>query len=72
MAALQERFGLQAIAPITDMATVDINYPVQEYPLKVTSHNLDKTPELRGTLKGIKGQYLILDTGVINMRCAAP
>jgi hypothetical protein len=68
VAALQERFGLQAIAPITDMATVDINYPVQEYPLKVTSHNLDKTPELRGTLKGIKGQYLILDTGVINMR----
>jgi hypothetical protein len=66
--ALQERFGLQAIQPDSDAVAVNINYPVQEYPLKVASHNLDKTPELRGTLNGIKGQYLILDTGVINMR----
>lgn len=66
--ALQQRFGLQAIIPITELETVAINYPVREYPLKVASHNLDKTPEVRGTLQGIKGQYLILDTGVINMR----
>jgi hypothetical protein len=66
--ALQERFGLQAIQPDSEAVAVTINYPVQEYPLKVASHNLDKTPELRGTLNGIKGQYLILDTGVINMR----
>ncbi|OYW64651.1 MAG: hypothetical protein B7Z24_08500, partial [Pseudomonadales bacterium 32-42-5] len=37
-------------------------------PEKVKSHNLDKTPVIRGTLQGIKGQYLILDTGVINIR----
>lgn len=66
--ALQERFGLQAIQPDSEAIAVNINYPVQQYPLKVASHNLDKTPELRGTLNGIKGQYLILDTGVINMR----
>jgi hypothetical protein len=66
--ALQARFGLQAIQPDSEAVAVTINYPVQEYPLKVASHNLDKTPELRGTLNGIKGQYLILDTGVINMR----
>lgn len=43
-------------------------YPIQHYPEKIKSHNLDKTPIIRGKLHGIKGQYLILDTGVINIR----
>ena len=43
-------------------------YPVDKYPEKIKSHNLDKTPIIRGKLQGIKGQYLILDTGVINIR----
>ncbi|AUZ05436.1 MULTISPECIES: DUF2797 domain-containing protein [Vitreoscilla] len=43
-------------------------YPVNVYPEKVKSHNLDKTPTVRGKLQGIKGQYLLLDTGVINIR----
>ncbi len=47
---------------------VKINYPVQMYPEKVTSFNLDKVPEINGRLIGIKGQYLIFDTGVLNVR----
>lgn len=43
-------------------------YPVNEYPTKITSHNLDKTALIQGKLQGIKGQYLIMDTGVINVR----
>lgn len=43
-------------------------YPVDHYPEKITSHNLDKTPIIRGKLQGIKGQYLLMDTGVINIR----
>jgi hypothetical protein len=43
-------------------------YPVLEYPAKPASLNLDKQPEVAGTLLGIKGQYLILDCGVINLR----
>ncbi|MBI0393865.1 DUF2797 domain-containing protein [Acinetobacter bereziniae] len=43
-------------------------YPVDIYPEKIKSHNLDKTPIIRGKLQGIKGQYLIMDTGVINIR----
>lgn len=43
-------------------------YPVLAYPTKLTSLNLDKIPEVTGELQGIKGQYLILSTGVINMR----
>lgn len=43
-------------------------YPILQYPEKIKLHNLDKTPEVSGILQGIKGQYLILDTGVINLR----
>ncbi|MEB3766315.1 DUF2797 domain-containing protein [Acinetobacter sp. MD2] len=43
-------------------------YPVDLYPEKIKSHNLDKTPTIRGKLQGIKGQYLIMDSGVINIR----
>jgi hypothetical protein len=38
------------------------------YPQKVSTFNFDKTPEVSGVLQGIKGQYLILDGGVINIR----
>lgn len=68
LAELQQRFGLQAIQPVTDAEVVDIRYPVDAYPTKVASHDLEKTPVVEGILKGIKGQYLILDTGVINLR----
>ncbi len=47
---------------------VRFNYPVLKYPAKVTSLNPDKQPDLSGTLLGIKGQYLILDAGVVNIR----
>lgn len=45
-----------------------IDFPVSQHPEKVKSHNLDKTPHISGQLNGIKGQYLILDNGVINIR----
>jgi len=66
--ALQREHGLSAITPLADAAEVSIRYPVLEYPQKVRSFNLDKDPLVEGTLLGIKGQYLIFDTGVINMR----
>ncbi len=47
---------------------VDIEYPVNEYPEKVRSLNFDKHPDIESTLLGIKGQYLILESGVLNMR----
>ncbi|WP_373690922.1 DUF2797 domain-containing protein [Endozoicomonas sp. SESOKO4] len=66
--ALQEQFGLQAITLVVDPEVVDIRYPVEQYPVKVTSMSFDKKPVIEGVLMGIKGQYLILDTGVINIR----
>nr|WP_286945216.1 DUF2797 domain-containing protein [Pseudomonas sp. UBA6718] len=68
IAALQQRFGLQAIQPVGDAEVLEIRYPVEAYPTKVASHDLEKTPVVEGILRGIKGQYLILDTGVINLR----
>ena len=65
---LQQRFGLQAIQPVSDVPVVDIQYPIEAYPAKITSFNLDKQPVAEGTLLGIKGQYLMFDTGVINIR----
>ena len=51
-----------------DEEVVDIHFPVEHYPSKIVSHNFDKNPVVEGTLQGIKGQYLIFDTGVINVR----
>ncbi len=46
-----------------------LNFPVLQYPEKVKSLNLDKTPNFEGKLMGIKGQYLIFDDGtVFNVR----
>lgn len=68
IADLQQQFGLQAISVLEAQQQTLISYPVLEYPAKVTSFNLDKSPSAGGTLLGIKGQYLIFDAGVINMR----
>ncbi|PTU74791.1 DUF2797 domain-containing protein [Pseudomonas mangrovi] len=66
--ALQQRFGLQAIQPLADAEVVQIRYPIESYPGKIVSLDLEKNPLVEGTLLGIKGQYLILDSGVINIR----
>ena len=68
LSRLQERFGLQSIQLLDDHQETRIHYPVSEYPTKITSFNLDKDPVAEGKLMGIKGQYLIMDTGVINIR----
>lgn len=65
---LQSRFGLDAVYPLPDARPFVFDYPVETHPAKVVALNLDKTPEVEGVLLGIKGQYLILDTGVLNIR----
>jgi hypothetical protein len=65
---LKTTHGEDAFRAITDGTAINIQYPVIEYPTKVTSLNFDKNPVVSGQLLGIKGQYLIFDTGVINIR----
>ena len=65
---LEDKFGFFAISVLNGVDVVNIEYQVLSYPDKVTSFNFDKTHVVAGKLVGIKGQYLILDSGVINMR----
>jgi len=65
---LQKQFGDENIQFLADEPVVEIQYPVEQYPEKVKSLNLDKTPLIEAVLLGIKGQYLIMDSGVINIR----
>ena len=55
-------------AKLLDDETINISYPVIKYPTKIVSLSFDKTPYISGILEGIKGQYLLLDNGVLNLR----
>ena len=48
---------------------VELNFPVEQYPKKITSVSFDKLDRYKGKLSGIKGQYLMFDDGkVLNIR----
>ena len=72
----EEKWQLEELLPddlsqymTEDDEIVNINYPVLEFPKKVSSVGFDKLPVIEGNLRGIKGQYLILDKGrVLNIR----
>ena len=44
---------------------ININFPVLDYPVKVKSIGFDKVPEFTSVLKGIKGQYLLFENGIV-------
>lgn len=53
---------------VLDEPVMRFQYPVNQYPEKVSSLGLDKNPEIISRLVGIKGQYLIFEAGVLNVR----
>lgn len=65
LSQLDESIGWEVLA---EEIVHKFSYPVELYPEKVTSLNLDKLKVVEGVLQGIKGQYLILDGGVMNIR----
>jgi len=65
---IMQNHAKENIAALSDQPVTNIKYPVKIYPDKVKALNFDKTPAIEGCLVGIKGQYLILDTGVLNIR----
>ena len=67
IATIKTEQGEAAITEL-DESVVDIYYPVSEYPEKIKSLNFDKQAEIEGAFMGVKGQYLIFDTGVLNIR----
>lgn len=50
---------------LSDSEIININFPVENYPVKVTSIGFEKVPEYEGKLVGIKGQYLIFENGIV-------
>jgi hypothetical protein len=61
-------FPATDIILLQDQALEEFHYPVLEYPEKLRVFNLDKSASIGGHLIGIKGQYLLFDSGVINVR----
>ncbi|MCH2491103.1 MAG: DUF2797 domain-containing protein [Flavobacteriales bacterium] len=54
---------------IANNKETNLEFPVLQYPKKLKSLNLEKTPTFEGILKGIKGQYLLFeDNTVFNVR----
>lgn len=65
----QTTFEQGDIQLFSDSDVHEFLYPVIEYPQKLRILNLEKsTSGIGGLLMGIKGQYLIFDEGVINIR----
>lgn len=67
LADIRLKYGEDCVEELTE-SVVELNFPVNEYLTKISSFNFDKTPEISGILQGIKGQYLIFEHGVINIR----
>ena len=65
---IKERYNPFGVSVLNGIEMVDISYPVTRYPDKITSYNFDKEPIIEDKLLGIKGQYLIFEGGVINLR----
>ncbi len=65
---LQQTIDETALELLTDEPIITLDFPIIRYPVKVKSLNFDKQAEVSGILEGIKGQYLLLDNGVINIR----
>lgn len=68
IAELQDRYGPTQLEWIFHASPMHFDYPVHQYPEQIQSLNPDKHPEISGILLGIKGQYLLFDVGVLNVR----
>lgn len=62
------KFKFGDIEILTSEKAHKFAYPVLEYPTKISSLCFDKNATISDTLLGIKGQYLIFASGVINLR----
>jgi hypothetical protein len=68
IANMHQQYGDESVTVPSTAEAVSLSFPVDHYPEKIKAHNFDKDPVVEGMLHGIKGQYLIFDTGVLNVR----
>lgn len=66
----KHKLNLQNLPPVVEFCDdkiLNFNYPGRTAS-SITSLSFDKTQKISGQLIGIKGQYLILENGVLNIR----
>lgn len=74
LAALRERLRPAShelpagVEWLEDQPVETLRFPVLRYPRRPVQLELQREPRLRGVLLGIKGQYLLFDHGVLNVR----
>jgi hypothetical protein len=64
LTSLGEEIGSEWI----ESEVIRLKYPIHAYPQKAKSHNFEKELTLESTLVGIKGQYLLFEDRVLNIR----
>ncbi len=65
---IRQRFGIHAVSVLNGIEATSIEYPLEAAPDRIVSLDLDKQSTIEATLLGIRGQYLVFDSGVINIR----
>lgn len=65
---LIDTYGKDHIEYLRKSEQTVIHYPITDFPTKITSLSLEKTPIVSDRLIGIKGQYLYFSSGVMNIR----
>lgn len=66
--ALREDYPGEDIICLDDGELFEFEYPSRQWPEKIKTYNLDKTVVFEDTLMAIKGQYLIFESGCLNVR----
>ncbi|MDF2941140.1 MAG: hypothetical protein K0R66_1782 [Gammaproteobacteria bacterium] len=66
--ALQAQFSEKIVNFMSEAKVLRFHYPVLEYPITIKKADFNDQGILNARLLGIKGQYLIFDQGVMNVR----
>ena len=68
LTSIEDTVPGESIEILDDESVVEITYPVEQYLEKIKTLNLDSEQTISKKLMGIKGQYLIFDDSVMNVR----
>jgi uncharacterized protein DUF2797 len=68
LSAVIARFTAGEIVLLKVGQVTQIEFPVLRYLDKAVAWSFDKSPVIAGKLQGIKGQYLLFESGAINIR----
>jgi hypothetical protein len=65
---INQQSGSQVLTILDQAKALSLRYPVKQYPMTIKKLDFDDNGTFSGKLLGIKGQYLLFDKGVVNVR----